>query len=156
MPMTRSRWMSYKAKVYITPTQNIMTDKLMLDRITTLLPQDYVQAHEDVKKIHNMMVYMLVCNRNQNYQSKCNRSRSSSNDDRRQCSYHFPQTSRLVHQVEHHPWGYYWGEEQTDHDHSPNQLQLTTHLFMFANAESKDPRHDPTGAFTKATPSNMG
>lgn len=52
--------------------------------------------------------------------------------------------------------GYYCGEEQTDLDHSPNQLQLTTHLFMFANAESKDPRHDPTGAFTKATPSNMG
>ena len=48
--------------------------------------------------------------------------------------------------------GYYCGEEQTDLDHSPNQLQLTTHLFMFANAESKDPRHDPTGAFTKATP----
>jgi hypothetical protein len=35
--------------------------KLLLDRITPLLSYNNVDAHDDLWKIHNMMVYAMVC-----------------------------------------------------------------------------------------------
>jgi hypothetical protein len=45
----------YGQQVYATPTQNIVSIKLLLDKLTPLLPNDIVQTHEDLKQINNMM-----------------------------------------------------------------------------------------------------
>lgn len=46
--------------VHTIPTQNIMTTKLLLDLITLLLPQDNMEAHDDLRMIHNTMDYAMV------------------------------------------------------------------------------------------------
>jgi hypothetical protein len=45
----------------MTLTQNIMIVKLLLHRLTLLLPEHNAQAHKDQKKINNMMAYAAVC-----------------------------------------------------------------------------------------------
>jgi hypothetical protein len=40
-----------------------MTAKLLLDMLTSLLPQDNVHAHEDLRKINNMMTYVAICSK---------------------------------------------------------------------------------------------
>lgn len=48
-------------QVYDMPMKKNMTSKLLLDRITPLLPQDNMQDHDDVKKIQNMVAYKAMC-----------------------------------------------------------------------------------------------
>lgn len=48
-------------QVYDMPTQNIMTAKLLLDRITPFIPLDNTQDHTDLQNTQNMIAYVVVC-----------------------------------------------------------------------------------------------
>lgn len=62
MLMTRSRWSTYMARKYMPPQlRTSWWEKILLDRLTPLLPHDNAQAHEDPRRINNMMSYVVVC-----------------------------------------------------------------------------------------------